>query len=280
MAKPSYSTHPPATTALSRLLEPEELARHLDDPNLLLVDLCSDTLYASAHIPGAVHVAPRELLSGEPPATGRLPSVKILNALFSRLGLAPDSHVVAYDDEGGGWAGRLLWTLDVIGHHDWSYLNGGMIAWRNEGFPTTSAIPEPKPIQFRCTLHPEPIAEAADILANLGREDFAVWDARSQEEYDGVRVLAQKGGHIPGAIHCEWTTLMDRSRNLRLRGDAREVLKSLGLTPDKNIITHCQSHHRSAFTWLVGRLLEYPRIKGYHGSWSEWGNLPDTPTET
>lgn len=58
-----------------------------------------------------------------------------------------------------------------------------------------------------------------------------------------------------------------------------EVLEDLGITPDKEVITHCQTHHRSGFTYLVAKALGYPRVKGYAGSWSEWGNHPDTPVE-
>ncbi len=265
---------------LPRLLEPAQLEPLLGDERLLIVDLCSDALYPRAHIPGAVHVSPGELMSGEPPAAGRLPPIQRLNAMFSRLGLTPDTQVIAYDDEGGGWAGRLIWTLDVIGHTRWSYLNGGMVAWRAEGHPLTSATPARQSTDVHVRLNPEPIAEAEDILARLGTDGFAVWDARSRDEYEGAQVFARKGGHIPGAIHCEWTELMDRTRNLRIRADVAEILAGLGLTPDKAIATHCQSHHRSAFTYLVARLLGYPRIRGYHGSWSDWGNRTDTPTET
>ncbi|MBT3897162.1 MAG: sulfurtransferase, partial [Gammaproteobacteria bacterium] len=48
---------------------------------------------------------------------------------------------------------------------------------------------------------------------------------------------------------------------------------------DKKIITHCQTHHRSGLTYLIGKSLGYD-IKAYPGSWSEWGNHPDTPVET
>ena len=65
---------------------------------------------------------------------------------------------------------------------------------------------------------------------------------------------------------------------LRIRTDAREYLASLGLTADKRIITHCQSHHRSGFTYLVGKAVGL-NIRAYHGSWAEWGNHPTTPVE-
>ena len=57
------------------------------------------------------------------------------------------------------------------------------------------------------------------------------------------------------------------------------ALHGLGITPDKRVITHCQTHHRSGLTWLIGQSLGYD-IKAYHGSWSEWGNDPDTPIES
>jgi 3-mercaptopyruvate sulfurtransferase SseA len=72
---------------------------------------------------------------------------------------------------------------------------------------------------------------------------------------------------------------MDKERNLRIRKDIAEVLLNLGITPDKEIITYCQTHHRSGFTYVIAKFLGYPRVKGYAGSYSEWGNHPDTPVE-
>ncbi|TMO73445.1 thiosulfate sulfurtransferase, partial [Pseudoalteromonas sp. S3776] len=104
------------------------------------------------------------------------------------------------------------------------------------------------------------------------------WDARSAGEYRGEKVFSQRAGHIPGAVNLEWTLAMDHERNLRIRSDIADILEQLGITRDKNVITHCQSHHRSGFTYLVGKSLGFS-IRAYDGSWSEWGNLPDTPIE-
>ena len=263
------------------VIECEDLQHKLSEDitgKLLLVDVSSEKSYREGHIPGSVNLLPSALMCGEPPAPGRLPSEEKLHALMSAIGLTPDTHVIAYDDEGGGWAGRLIWTLDVLGHSNYSYLNGGKVAWNSEGLPLTNEITQPSPSNFLIHLNKSLVPEIDDILQGLNTQSLTVWDARSPEEYRGEKILAAKGGHIPGAINCEWTSMMDPENGLRFRRDAETRLKELGLKKGHPIITHCQSHHRSGFTYILGKTLGFD-IKAYHGSWSEWGNHPDTPVE-
>ena len=268
-----------AFAELPLLIEPAQLASRLDAPELILVDLTSSARYAAGHIPGARFVDPKRTQLGQPPAPGLLPEQAQLEQLFGELGHNPDAVYVVYDDEGGGWAGRFIWLLDVIGHPRYHYLDGGLHAWLAEGLTLSTAQPAAAQQALSLTLSQEPTASREYLQSRLGAPDLAIWDARSAAEYRGEKVLAQRGGHIPGAVNLEWTAAMDQARALRIRQDMPEILSALGISPDKELITHCQTHHRSGLTYLIAKALGYPRVKAYAGSWGEWGNHPDTPIE-
>lgn len=267
------------------LLEPEELQPLLHNSDLLIIDQSTLERYFSGHVPGAVHLDFKQLQLGEQPTPGALPAIDQLNRVFSELGLTDNKHVIAYDDEGGGWAGRLIWALDMIGHSRYSYLNGGIHAWLQAGLVTESGI-QPvehsdytiKALDSRFAMTKEQMLSRLDDIAS---GDFAIWDARSAAEYTGEKTFAARGGHIPGAVNYEWTRGMDSNRALRINEltEFDTLLNSLGLTADKDITTHCQTHHRSGFTYLVGKILGR-KMTAYAGSWSEWGNDANTPINT
>jgi thiosulfate/3-mercaptopyruvate sulfurtransferase len=266
---------------LPLVIEPEQLEAALGDDNLLVVDLSKREQYAHMHVPGAVHLDYGLIVRGQRPAPGLLPDPALLAKALGAIGLRRDHHVVAVDDEGGGKAARLLWTLDVVGHPSWSLLNGGMHAWANEHHPVEGRAVQPAPVDYPVSYDDEPLATLAWLRAHLDDDDVRVLDARTTEEYHGWKAFAARGGHIPGAANLDWMQTMDRQRNLRFLPEAalRALLDERGLTPDRQIVCHCQTHHRSSHSYVMLRALGYPRVKGYAGSWSEWGNDPDTPIE-
>lgn len=275
-------TFPMTQPHLPLLVEADVLQTHLGEKNLLIVDLGKGDLYARGHVPGAVFLDYNRIVRTEKPVGGLLPDENRLSEVLSEIGLTNQTHVVAYDDEGGGKAARLLWTLEALGHHHYSLLNGGLHAWANEGHPLTQEQGTPTPSRYHARLRDEceAVVHREFILKHLNAPNIALLDARSSAEFNGEKLFAARGGHIPGAINIEWTEFMDPSHNLRLKAIAelRNMLEEKGLGADKTVVAYCHTHHRSAHTWFVLKYLGYT-ARGYEGSWSDWGNREDTPIE-
>jgi thiosulfate/3-mercaptopyruvate sulfurtransferase len=266
---------------LDLIIEPDELEPYLHNPGVVIVDLCKAKQYALMHIPGAHFIEYVDIVHIDKPVMGLLPSGAQISIVLSKLGITPDTHVVAYDDEGGGCASRFLWTLHVFGHDKTSLLNGGIFSWANEEHAVDTKVPVPKLSDYGVKNTNRYTADREYIRNNLENDNIALLDARSEPEYSGEKKFALKGGHIPGAIHFEWSSAMDPSKNLRLLPveQIQSKLDQLGLNKNKEIICYCQSHHRSAFSYFMLRALGYEKVKGYPGSWSDWGNQLDTPVE-
>jgi thiosulfate/3-mercaptopyruvate sulfurtransferase len=268
---------------LPLIVDCEILQQHLADPDLLIVDLGKSETYRLYHIPGAVHLETAHIVAQRTPVRGLLPDDRALETVFSSVGLTPDTHVVACDSEGGGWAGRLLWTLEAVGHRRVSMLNGGLPAWSNRGYPLSSEPTEVTPGEYRITQrNAGVIADSQYILEHLQDVDVQLLDARSAAEYSGEKKFAERGGHIPGAVNLDWLRCINRADNLCLHPPERlqQLLDARHINRKSETIVYCQTHHRSALLYVVLKSLGYDKVRGYPGSWSDWGNNTALPVET
>src|SRR6188472_4745238 len=145
------TTQPDA--AYSTLVATAELAPHLDDPRLVIVDVrheladpaFGEAAYAISHIAGAVFVhVDRDLSALRHPHSGRhpLPTPEATANLFGRLGIDATKQVVAYDQGSGVYASRLWWMLRWLGHDNVALLDGGFAKWTREGRPVSSDVPK------------------------------------------------------------------------------------------------------------------------------------------
>lgn len=268
---------------LPPIIRPLELkaAQAASTPPLRLIDVRGPEDYRSGHIEGAVPFDLVNVNRTQPPAAGLLPAPEQFNRAMSAVGLNADQPAVICDDLGGPPAARLAWTLKAFGHPAVSLLDGGVQAWRAEGLPLTREFYPPSPTDYRGRLNADVIADRDYILQHLADPGTLLLDARSPAEYRGEDRRSLRGGHIPGAVNLDWmqTKEPDGTR-FRSQDELETLLAQRGVDRDKEIICYCQSHQRSALLCILLESLGYPRVKGYPGAWSDWGNHPDTPIET
>jgi thiosulfate/3-mercaptopyruvate sulfurtransferase len=49
----------------------------------------------------------------------------------------------------------------------------------------------------------------------------------------------KRGGHIPGAIHLEWSTTLDSgTKRVKPTAELRAMFADAGVTPDKEVIAY------------------------------------------
>ena len=109
--------------------------------------------------------------------------------------------------------------------------------------------------------------------------DAVILDTRTDGEYCGTTVRAKRGGAIPGAVHIEWTRNLTPTASSSRPPSCPQMYEDAGVTPDREVITYCQGGYRAAHSYLALRLLGYPRVRNYVGSWKEWGDREDLPIE-
>jgi thiosulfate/3-mercaptopyruvate sulfurtransferase len=262
------------------LVDASWLQEHLEDPDLRIVDCGERDAYRRAHIPGAV--CPADNFFKNPDTNRRF----IMNPeqcaeAMKALGIGDDTFVVSYD-QASTTAGRLWWCLSFYGHRNVRVLNGGWNQWATDGRRFT--IEEPR-LPSETTFTPKApddsmYATAEYIMEHLSNPGVKVLDVRSDGEWNGTNTRGNKRqGHMPGAVHLEWTHNLSDEPHKRWKeaDELRSMLEKQGITPDKEIVTVCQGGIRAAQAAFTLTLLGYDKVRNYDGSFGDWGNRDDTP---
>ena len=260
---------------LAALIEPAEVKGAF--PTLL--DLRPVEEYAAGHVPGAVHL---DLFGVSLVDTSQAPLdafLWIIAHLLVSRGVSDDVPVVVYDDRSGIRSARALWFLEFFDHPHARLLDGGYAAWQHEGLPTTSDAVAPKKGNWQVGRVNERLATWHDVEYRLGRTDVVMLDTRSVGEYYGTNIRAKRGGAVPGAVHIEWTRNLGPDGRYKPAGELEAMYAEHGVTADREVITYCQGGYRAAHSYLALRLLGYPKVRNYLGSWKEWGDRDDLPIE-
>ena len=187
-------------------------------------------------------------------------------------GITNDSQVVAYDDAGGAFAGRLWWLLRCLGHDKVAVLDGGIQHWQKQGFSLTTTLPKIKPATFRPYLNTALWLNASQVQNSLAKKTICLIDARTPERYRGEQEpIDPVAGHIPHALNRPFQLNLDNT-GLFLSADSlsKHFKPLIGTTPPEQVVHYCGSGVTACHNLLAMEQAGLTGSKLYPGAWSEW----------
>jgi thiosulfate/3-mercaptopyruvate sulfurtransferase len=255
----------------------EWLAKRLNDPGIRILDVrVSDPRlpigYRMGHVPNALsfdlHEDVYEMGYGLP----KMKSVEAIAQALGSRGVSSGSKLIVYDENIGPLAAFVYWLLKYLGHSDVYVLNGGWHAWQKAKAPITGDVPQFQPCPYVAHVDGNQRSTADWIQEHSQAGDLVLLDARSDGEY--------YMGHIPRAVNLSFDAAIDYSNQmLKDKEELKKQFEAVGITPDRDIVTYCGSGSRSAHTYLVLKLLGYPRVRNYDGSMMDWVQTRRLPVE-
>ena len=205
-----------------------------------------------------------------------LPDRAAFAATLGRCGIGPTTPVVAYDAQGGPYAGRAWWLLGWLGHEDMAVLDGGIAAWRAAGGTLEPHAPAAAVSGAPYPLHAPALsmADAAAVRAGLGRLNLI--DARAGERFRGeVEPLDRAPGHIPGARNRFFKDNLAADGHFKSAAALRSEWQALVAAGDP--VHYCGSGVTACHNLLAVAHAGLGLGTLYPGSWSEWSSDPARP---
>lgn len=283
----------PAGEGSIRWVSPAWLAEHLHD-ELLIIDCQPDIHeYVSGHLPGAVYLNDhlfRNHAGNSPTAwIDRKAAVRTLRS----IGLETDVPLVVYTGSGaitkcathvgdGLEQTMVAYSLLRYGHGNIRILDGGLDAWKEEGYPVTRDYSRARESGFEPHVRNQLFVDYDEFVDLMDLPDTVVLDNRPADKYAGAGPWL-KPGHIPGAVSLPWRSMMTKEnpRKLRPVPELRVIADAAGATPDRMIVCSCGTGREATNEFLIFRyLLGYPRVRLYEGSFTDWISRPGNPTVT
>ncbi|RMG35210.1 MAG: sulfurtransferase, partial [Planctomycetota bacterium] len=251
------------------LVAAADLKKQLHDPRLRILDTRAGSDYVRGHVRGAVLVDVADWTRSSSTEESLLDEEAWAERLGD-LGIEHDSRVVVY---GTSWptAARIWWLLRFQGVRNVRLLDGGWSAWRKVEGPIDNRPPMIDATDFTPRPRIELLATKPEIRHWLQKDSVQIVDARSAEEYRR---------HIPGAVHIEWTRLIDERGHMRSAANLRTLFRKAGLDPHKPVVAYCRSGARASVMVIGLYRAGFSDVRNYYFSWNDWISPPPGPVET
>lgn len=273
------------------LVETQWVRARLRNANFKVIEITGMMIPLNfrGHIEGSSTLDWRRQLWG--PVNREFLDKKQFETLMGRLGITNETTVVLVSLK-KQFASYAFWLFKYYGHKQVYLVNGSLTSWMSQNL---ELVAKPVPLAKEPITKYDASEARSDIratreyvMSKLHSKESVIVDVRSPEEFRGELSSApgspQEGayckGRIPGAIHFYFEDNTSQDERFKSITELERMYDSHGITKDKEILIYCRTGHRSTFTWFVlTRLLGYPNVRVYDGSWTEWGNLVSAPIE-
>ncbi|MQF86685.1 MAG: sulfurtransferase [SAR202 cluster bacterium] len=213
------------------------LSDHLTEDSVRVIEMAQDDeQFLQGHIPGAV-LSPTWQIKGSKNTRLVAPPPEAKN-WFESVGIGDDTLVVAYDRFSSRDAARLWWVLNYYGHSNVKILDGGWNSWTSLQLPVESGLKVvDNDVTFTInSINDSIISNVEKLKEAIGDENSLIWDVRSDDEFMGINSRGNaRVGHVPGAVHLEWTHLVNEDSTFKSPQELSMLLASVGITHEKRI---------------------------------------------
>lgn len=269
------------------LVSTDWLARHLDAPDLRIVDATwrlpgqggdPRAGYEAAHIPGARFFDIEEISDASSKLPHMLPPPEKFVSRVRALGIGDGHRVIVYDQDGIFSAPRAWWSFRTFGLRDVAVLDGGLKKWLAEGRPVEDLPPPLRDRHFTARRDGSLVRDVTQVAAALKLGEAEVVDARSPGRFRGEEPEVRPGlrsGHMPGAKNVHYATLLNPDGTMKPAAETRAVFEAAGVDLAKPVIATCGSGISACILALALERLGHRKWSVYDGSWAEWGAYPD-----
>ncbi len=268
--------------AMEPLVSGEWLKEHLNDKDLVVLDISSKISYKKGHIPGAVQTDIKEWRK----AHGKYALVRPLEeveSLMRELGINNGSRVVVYSHHSNAKdilkPAYAVWAMELYGMKSTAILDGGIESFKRAGGKLQRLPVKRRAGDFKAEPDMDIVIDLDGVKERIG--SARMLDARPAVFYFGAekQKVLKRAGHISGATSYFWRYSFNSDGTIKPRIELKKMLvDGLGLDPQKELVTYCTGGLETSMNYFVlHRLLGFKKAKLYDASMREWANRDDTP---
>ncbi|TRD22408.1 3-mercaptopyruvate sulfurtransferase [Palleronia caenipelagi] len=271
------------------LVSTEWLARHLDDPDLRVLDASwhmpdagrdARSEYDAGHIPGARFFDIEEISDARSELPHMAPPTEKFISRMRAMGVGDGHQVVVYDSAGLFSAARVWWLFKLMGKDDVAVLDGGLPKWQAEGREMEDLPPVIRDRHMTVSRQNHLLRDVTQVAEASKLGSAQILDARAAERYRGDLPEPRPGlraGHIPGSKNLPFGQLLNPDQTMKSPDDLRAAFEAVGVDLSQPVITSCGSGVTAAILALGLARIGHESWSLYDGSWTEWGAYGDLP---